>query len=610
MLAAWNAGFGPMEAGMQHRPVQFPGFEEAFVPTRACASCRQQVYQTTTSRRKLAVLHLAAVTGASAGCRLMLSRRGERKRCESIARRQQQSSSLDMYTRYNFAGDQQEAFDQVMGHFRSSHSEASGKKWVTLEGATGTGKTYVMARIIEQLKRPAVILSPTKVLAKQIYEEFKEFFPTSAEQKRICLYLSPYKAFIPEHLLPDGRVADAYMDYDDFAKELREDAIKSFNESGPFVVISSTAAVWPTAPLIPESHRHEVLQHLNELLEKAKLDLDFEVQQKQLDKIVRKDLDKIRETGSCGGIVNKYFALITDLLPKEYAPTNLLQLLERSCGKDGWVLMADESHIMIPSLSCVSEDSMEEERQKFVEAGARLPGPYTRPTTWNESQRHFPHRTLFVSATPRKEEQTLCEGRSVKMVVRPTFILEPEIHLVDETKQMEDLLERMRQLEVTDQILLNVKTHAEGRVMCDYMEHEGFSVERVQYRDPPEQRDRTMKRFYEGDFQVLIGVGMLGAGLSFPNVKLVVVTSAGSGGLWRQEIDLTQMAGRATRNPAAEVVFYVRRSHLEDRPDPVKNCLARRDERREAQEAYNNRRLTCEPQKATLPTAMQGRLEP
>ena len=72
------------------------------------------------------------------------------------------------------AGDQPKAIDQLTQGVISGHTRQ------TLLGVTGSGKTFTMANVIARLNRPTLILSPNKVLAAQLYAEFKQFFPENA----------------------------------------------------------------------------------------------------------------------------------------------------------------------------------------------------------------------------------------------------------------------------------------------------------------------------------------------------------------------------------------------------------------------------------------------
>ena len=79
-----------------------------------------------------------------------------------------------LHSEYKPTGDQPQAIKQLVQGFRE------GNQFQTLLGVTGSGKTFTMANVIEQLNKPTLILAHNKTLAAQLYSEFKEFFPENA----------------------------------------------------------------------------------------------------------------------------------------------------------------------------------------------------------------------------------------------------------------------------------------------------------------------------------------------------------------------------------------------------------------------------------------------
>ena len=87
-----------------------------------------------------------------------------------------------MATEFSPAGDQPTAIKEI------SQGVLSGEQDQVLLGATGTGKTFTMAKVIEETQRPAIILAPNKTLAAQLYGEFKGFFPDNAVEYFVSYY--------------------------------------------------------------------------------------------------------------------------------------------------------------------------------------------------------------------------------------------------------------------------------------------------------------------------------------------------------------------------------------------------------------------------------------
>ncbi len=99
-----------------------------------------------------------------------------------------------LHSPYKPAGDQEDAINTIVESFNK------GNKYQTLLGITGSGKTFTMASVIEKLQRPTLIISHNKVLAAQLYAEFKEFFPENAVE----YFISYYDYYQPEAYIPES----------------------------------------------------------------------------------------------------------------------------------------------------------------------------------------------------------------------------------------------------------------------------------------------------------------------------------------------------------------------------------------------------------------------
>jgi excinuclease ABC subunit B len=104
------------------------------------------------------------------------------------------------------AGDQPEAIRRLVGGFEAGLAQQ------TLLGVTGSGKTYTIANVVEQVQRPTLVLAPNKTLAAQLYGEFKEFFPHNAVE----YFVSYYDYYQPEAYIPSS---DTYIEKDSSINE-------------------------------------------------------------------------------------------------------------------------------------------------------------------------------------------------------------------------------------------------------------------------------------------------------------------------------------------------------------------------------------------------------
>ena len=89
-------------------------------------------------------------------------------------------------------GDQPQAIKEIVSQFENNDS------FITLQGVTGSGKTFTMANAVEQLQRPTLVLAHNKTLAAQLYSEFKQFFPNNAVE----YFVSYYDYYQPEAYIP------------------------------------------------------------------------------------------------------------------------------------------------------------------------------------------------------------------------------------------------------------------------------------------------------------------------------------------------------------------------------------------------------------------------
>ena len=133
------------------------------------------------------------------------------------------------------SGDQPEAIEKlVTGLERGDHEQ-------TLLGVTGSGKTFTMAKIIERMNRPCMILSHNKTLAAQLYGEMKQFFPKNAVE----YFVSYYDYYQPEAYVPSS---DTFIEKDaqvnDHIDQMRLSATKALMERRDVIVVCSVSAIY------------------------------------------------------------------------------------------------------------------------------------------------------------------------------------------------------------------------------------------------------------------------------------------------------------------------------------------------------------------------------
>ena len=144
-------------------------------------------------------------------------------------------NKFKLHSNFKPTGDQPNAIKQLVGGF------LSGKKRETLLGVTGSGKTFTMANVIEQLNLPTLIIAHNKTLAAQLYSEFKDFFPENAVE----YFVSYYDYYQPEAYVPQ---TDTYIDKDssinDEIDKLRHSATASLCERNDVIIVSSVSCIY------------------------------------------------------------------------------------------------------------------------------------------------------------------------------------------------------------------------------------------------------------------------------------------------------------------------------------------------------------------------------
>ena len=145
------------------------------------------------------------------------------------------SKELQVISDFNPAGDQPKAIKELV------EGVNSGLLNQTLLGVTGSGKTFAMAKVIEELQRPAIIMAHNKTLAAQLYGEFKEFLPNNAVE----YFVSYYDYYQPEAYVP---TTDIYIEKDasinEHINQMRLSATKAVMERRDVVIVASVSAIY------------------------------------------------------------------------------------------------------------------------------------------------------------------------------------------------------------------------------------------------------------------------------------------------------------------------------------------------------------------------------
>ncbi len=572
---------------------------------------------------------------------------------------------LKVISPFNPTGDQTQAIDKLSAGIKKNYD------CQTLWGVTGSGKTYVMAKIIEKTQLPTLIISPNKTLAAQLYEEFKDFFP----KNNVSYFVSYYDYYQPEAYLPS---TDTYIEKDAKINEeidqMRHMAVQDLLTSKDTIIVASVSAIynlgapsdyknqifhmrvgrklsqkelikklvdlqyerndyelwrgkfrirqnfvdiWPSGEdtIIRINNASGVIQTIETcpapfgkfepqvqiaiypakfwVSEKEKTDRSLEIISKELairiaqfkkqgklieaERIRRRteyDMTMIRETGWCHGIEN-YSSIIEGRKPGE-RPYTLLDYFPKN-----FLLFMDESHISVPQVSGMYFGD-KSRKETLVEYGFRLPSAIdNRPLKFEEFLK-IPKRTIFASATPQDFE---CRNSKqiVEQVIRPTYLLDPEIEIRDSDCQIEDLIKEIEERKSKNQrVLVLTLTKKLAEALADHLAEKNIKTTYLHSDIKTFQRTKILADLRRGTYDVLVGINLLREGLDLPEVSLIAILDADKEGFLRDETSLIQIMGRAARNAEGKVIMYA-----DNLTGSIKKAIETTTRRRQIQIEYN-----------------------
>jgi excinuclease ABC subunit B len=539
------------------------------------------------------------------------------------------------------AGDQPQAIERLVEGLRGD------KKFQTLMGVTGSGKTFTMANVIAEVNMPTLVISHNKTLAAQLYEEFKELFPDNAVE----YFVSYYDYYQPEAYIPQrdiyiekdasknndldrlrlstttslstrndciivasvscifglgspedykasvvgirtgdnvnrnsllGRLADIqytrndidfqrgtfrvrgdvvelYPSYESFAVRIEffGDEIEKISYINPVsadvLAVEEQLFVYPAQHYIMPSERigaavesikAELGERLAELRGQGKL-----LEAQRLQARTMYDIEMMEEIGYCSGIEN-YARHLAGLKPGA-RPYTLIDYFPKD-----FLLFIDESHVTIPQLRAMWAGDRHR-KETLVEHGFRLPSALdNRPLRFEEFHESW-NRVIFVSATPAQFEMDKCDNEVVEQIIRPTGLLDPEIHVQPAGNQIQHLLgEIEKRVKVGERTLVTTLTKRMAEDLSGFITKKGYKCRYLHSEIDTLERIDILRALRKGEFDVLVGVNLLREGLDLPEVSAVAILDADKEGFLRSQTSLIQTIGRTARNINATVFLY------------------------------------------------------
>ncbi len=524
---------------------------------------------------------------------------------------------FELVTKLKPKGDQPEAINSLVEGIEK------GERFLTLLGVTGSGKTFTMASVIEKIKRPALVISPNKTLAAQLYREFKGFFPYN----RVEFFVSYYDYYRPEAYIPSKDVyIEKEADINEEIERMRLSAMKSVVTRKDVIVVASVSCIYASgdpkdfreinlsvekgksldrryllkrlssmqykrsdAETDPGTFRlHGEILEVHPPYEENAVRIEFfddEVEKILIiDPVSRKPLDQIdriifypaREfTTDQKNIENAIKPIREELNMRLKEFENQGKLLEAER------LKQRTNYIGVPQLMGMVRGDRSR-KESLVEYGFRLPSAFdNRPLKFEEFLERAP-QVVFVSATPGPYERKV-SLRIAEQIVRPTGLVDPEVVIKPTINQIDDLINEMEILKKRgERALVVTLTKDMSEKLSAYLVEMGYKSEYLHSDLDTIERMKVLTRLRKGEIDAIVGVNLLREGLDLPEVSLVAILDADKEGFLRSTTSLIQTMGRASRNINGKIILYA-----DTITDSMENAIEEASRRRQKQVAYN-----------------------
>ena len=296
----------------------------------------------------------------------------------------------------------------------------------------------------------------------------------------------------------------------------------------------------------------------------------------RLEQRTRYDLDMLEQMGFCQGIEN-YSRHLSGRAPGQM-PSTLLDYFPKD-----YLMFIDESHVTIPQIRGMYHGDRSR-KETLVKYGFRLPSALdNRPLTFSEFESHI-NQVVFVSATPGPYEIEH-EQQRVEQILRPTGLVDPEIHVRPIKGQIDDLQDEIQKtIERGERVLITTLTKKMAEDLTDYFTEVGIKVRYLHSDIETLDRIEILRDLRKGEFDVLVGINLLREGLDLPEVSLVAILDADKEGFLRSERSLIQTIGRAARNVNGRVIMYA-----DTITDSMEAAISETNRRRQLQMEHNRK---------------------
>lgn len=384
-----------------------------------------------------------------------------------------------------------------------------------------------------------------------------------------------------------GDVIELYPAYEDIAIRIELfgddiDTITKFNPlTGEIVHTLERIYLYPAKHFVTDQEtmgkvvleiRRDLTRRLDELRGAGKL-----LEAQRLEQRTNFDIEMMLEVGYCSGIEN-YSRYFSGRKPGE-RPWTLIDFFP-----DNYLTIIDESHVTLPQIQAMYNGDRQR-KETLVEYGFRLPSALdNRPLKYDEFM-DIQRQLIYASATPSGRELELCGGVVIEQIIRPTGLIDPKVDVRNTEGQIEDLIGEIRtRAKKGNRTLVTTLTKRMAEDLTEYLNNLNLRVRYLHSGIHALDRVQILRDLRLGEFDVLVGINLLREGLDLPEVSLVAVLDADKQGFLRSRSALLQVAGRAARNVAGEVILYG--STVSDAMDYL---ITETERRRKIQTEYNQK---------------------
>ena len=258
---------------------------------------------------------------------------------------------FELVSKYKPAGDQPKAIEQLVQGIRD------GDDTQTLLGITGSGKTFTIANVIEQVQKPTLIIAHNKTLAAQLYNEFKELFPNNAVE----YFISYYDYYQPEAYIPR---TDTYIEKSASINEeidrLRHNTTRSLYERNDVIIVASVSCIYGLG--LPESYFKGTLKvSVGDTLDRADL-----IKHLVMTQYTRNDLVLERSTFRARGDILEIMPAYEKIITRIYFFGDEIEKIVRIDNLTGEIIEAPESIIIYPAVHYIAYDENEDETISMI----------------------------------------------------------------------------------------------------------------------------------------------------------------------------------------------------------------------------------------------------